>query len=69
MMTIEFSDSEYRWTYGHGPRGRGGWWFFFEGHEFFHCGTYSEAKKACREYIKSIAPADYTGHVIVKVGT
>lgn len=68
-MNIEFSDSEYRWAYGHAPRGRGWWWFTFEGHEFSYSGLYSEAKAACRQYIKSVAPAGYSGSVTVKVGT
>ena len=69
-MKIEFSTRNYEWTYGKSPRGRGGWWFFFEGtYEFSYVGTYAEAKKACRDYIKSIAPADYVGTVIVEVGT
>lgn len=68
-MTIEFNDSEYRWTYGKQPKGRGYWWFFFEGYEFSAYGTFSEAKKACIARVRSVAPAGYEGHVIVKVGT
>lgn len=69
-MKITFNDSEYRWAYGHGPRGRGFWWFFFEGcYSFNHCGTYTEAKKACKEYVKSVAPKGYDKDVEVKVGT
>lgn len=68
-MTIEFSDAEYRWAYGKQPKGRGFWWFFFEGQEFSAWCTFSEAKKACIAHVRSVAPAGYKGHVIVKVGT
>ena len=69
-MKIEFSTYAYRREYGHDPGGRGMWWFSFEGcYEFSHLGLYRDAKKACREYVKSVAPAGYTGTVIVKVET
>lgn len=68
-MTIEFNDSEYRWTYGKAPKGLGTWAFKFEGHEFFAHGTYAEAKKACKNEIKRLAPKDYDGFVSVKVLT
>lgn len=68
-MTIEFSDRDYVWTYGHSPRGRGWWWFFFEGQEFTASGTFTEAKRACVKHIREIAPKGYQGHVIVRVGT
>ena len=67
---IEFSTSNYCWTYGHEPKGYGMWGFGFEGHEWFApTGTYAQAKKACIQHIKEIAPADYDGYVIVKVLT
>lgn len=67
---IEFNTSNYRWTYGHEPKGYGVWAFSFEGHEWFApAGTYTQAKKACIQHIKEIAPADYDGYVIVKVLT
>lgn len=68
-MTIEFNDREYQWTYGKAPKGRGWWWFFFEGYEFQCQGTFAEAKKACIKRIRELAPKDYDGYVIVKVGT
>lgn len=68
-MDIIFDTSEFEWTYGHAPRGRGGWWFSFEGMEFFHLGTYSEAKAACRKHIREIAPHGYKEMVLVKVLT
>jgi hypothetical protein len=68
-MTIEFSTRDYRWAYGKEPRGRGWWWFFFEGQEFSACGTYTEAKRACVERVRELAPKGYKGHVVVTVGT
>jgi hypothetical protein len=68
-MPIEFSTREYEWTHGHKPRGRGYWWFFFEGHEFSAWGTYTEAKRACVKKIREMAPKGYTEHVVVTVGT
>lgn len=66
-MRIEFSDREYRYEHDRAPRGRGWWLFTFEGHEFEHTGTLTEAKQACREYIRKIAPADYAGTVRVNI--
>lgn len=66
---IEFSTSDYRWTWGREPKGRGMWMFFFEGYEFSFCGTYAEAKKACINRVKELAPENYDGYVVVKVGT
>lgn len=68
-MDVIFNDSEYRWEYGHPPRGRGYWWFFFEDMEFSYRGTYTEARAACRRYIKSVAPHGYKEIVEVRVGT
>lgn len=67
-MKIEFNDNEYRWTYGKQPRGTGFWWFFFNGHEFSFCGSFSEAKKACRDYVKAVSGSECCGFVTVKVG-
>ena len=66
-MKIEFLTSKYVYNAGHEPKGRGWWWFTFEGYEFQATGTYSEAKKACRAYVKSVAPEDYIGTVYVTV--
>lgn len=30
---VRFNDNNYRFTYGHSPRGRGWWWFSVEGHQ------------------------------------
>lgn len=68
-MTIEFSTRDYRWTYGHEPRGRGWWWFSFEGMEYCTSGTFTEAKRACIKHIREVAPKGYVGHVVVTVGT
>lgn len=66
-MTIEFTTRDYQWAHGRMPKGRGWWMFEFEGYNFEHQGTLTEAKKACREYIKKMAPADYVGTVYVNV--
>lgn len=67
-MRIEFSDTEYRWENGKAPKGRGWWLFKFEGqYEFSFTGTLTEAKKACRKYVKQVAPADYVGTVRVNI--
>lgn len=68
-MDIIFSTREYERTYGHKPRGRGWWWFRFEGFEFQATGTYTEAKNACKKHIHEIAPHGYRGIVTVNVET
>ena len=68
-MKIEFLTSKYEAKYGKHPRGRGWWWFFFEGYEFEASGTYGEAKKACIAKIRELASKDYTGTVYIEVGT
>lgn len=66
-MRIEFTDREYRFENGKAPKGYGFWGFTFEGYEFWKRGTLTEAKKACREYVKQVAPADYVGTVDVNI--
>lgn len=66
-MKIVFTDREYRIEHGRSPKGRGWWLFKFEGYEFDCTGTLTEAKKKCREYVRSVAPADYSGVVYVNV--
>ena len=67
-MKIEFTDSEYRFESGHAPKGYGRWGFEFEGsYEFWHTGTLTEAKKACREYVKKVAPVGYAETVTVNI--
>lgn len=66
-MKIEFNTSKYTWEYGKAPKGRGWWFFTFEGYDFSTSGTYADAKKACKDYIKEIAPSDYVGTVYVTV--
>lgn len=68
MMKVEFNTYAYECEYGKRPSGRGSWFFSFEGrYTFDYCGLYSEAKKACRDYVKKVAPKDYVGTVTVKV--
>lgn len=67
-ITIDFTTREYVRDHGKAPRGYGRWGFEFEGcYEFWHTGTFAECKKACREYVKSVAPEGYTGFVTVNV--
>lgn len=67
-MKIEFSNWEYMKSHGKAPKGRGMWFFSFEGYEFEAWGSLTEAKKACREYVKKVAPKGYVGTVVVSVG-
>ena len=66
-MKIEFTDREYRFENGRAPKGYGFWIFRFEGYEFTHTGTLTDAKKACRAFVKSVAPDGYVGTVMVNV--
>ena len=66
-MKIEFLTREYLIEHGRRPRGYGWWIFEFEGREFTAHGTLTEAKKACRDEIKRIAPKNYDGWVYVNV--
>ena len=67
-MRIEFTNSEYKWENGRAPKGYGRWGFAFEGcYEFWYTGTLTDAKKACRAYVKEVAPSDYAGTVTVNI--
>ena len=67
-MKINFSDNEYKCEHGRAPKGYGYWGFSFEGsYEFWATGTLTEAKKACRQYVKEVAPEGYAENVTVKV--
>ena len=67
-MKIEFSDKEYRYENDRAPKGYGRWGFAFEDkYEFWATGTLTEAKKSCREYIKTVAPKGYEGTVEVNI--
>lgn len=66
-MGIEFTTSEYRFEHGKDPKGYGFWGFEFEGHEFWHSGTLTEAKKECRKEVKRLAPEGYEGYVFVNI--
>ena len=66
-MKIEFLSREFINEHGKAPKGYGHWLFQFEGYEYWTHGTLTEAKKACREYIKSVAPAGYAGTVYVNI--
>lgn len=66
-MKVVFSDSEYRWTYGHAPKGRGYWAFLIGDDVFFANGTLTEAKVACVKYVRSHYHDDDV--ITVRVGT
>lgn len=64
-MKVTFVTSVYRYAHGKEPRGAG-WWGFDAGE--FTCwfqGTYTQAKKLCKERIASAMPD--RGSVIVTV--
>ena len=73
---VEFHDTDYQMTYGHGPRGKGMWAFFFDrkcqGEVFWssHC-TYSQAKREVLEYVKSKVTGSPKSYdlVMIYVGT
>lgn len=51
MTKVHFSTREFEFSHGRKPKGRGGWWFEFEGQEnmddwFSANGTFSEARRA-----------------------
>ena len=66
-MKINFMTREYEASHGKKPRGKGLWWFEIQDEEFQAYGTLTEAKKACREHIKQMAPKQYTDTVYVNV--
>ena len=66
-MRIEFNNNRYRFNHGKAPRGYGWWLFTYEGQEFQHTGTLTEAKKACAEHIRKTMPTDRTKTVRVTV--
>lgn len=66
-MDIIFTTREYEYEHGHAPKGRGWWFFTFEGFTFDHVGTLTEAKKACKRHIRGIAPHGYIQTVYVNI--
>lgn len=70
---IIFDIRDYKIVHGKAPKGRGTWVFFFghcwEDYEFWCSGTYTEAKKQCVQYVKSVVGADYSRFINVNVGT
>ena len=69
-MTINFSDTEYRFSHGKAPKGRG-WWLFQIGPDndmskWFGAGwTLAEAKKAAKEEAKKRYPDELS--VTIKI--
>lgn len=67
-MKIEFKTWEYLKEHGKEPKGRGLWYFTFEGNYLFTAsGTLTEAKKKCREFVRLVAPKDWAETVYVNV--
>lgn len=66
-MKIEFTTSEYKFENGRSPKGYGYWGFSFEGYQFWVSGNYGDAKRACGEEVRRLAPKGYAGTVIVNV--
>ena len=66
-MDIVFLTREFEAEYGRSPRGRGWWAFSFEGMQFQSVGTFTEAKRLCKQHIKDIAPHGYRQTVFVNV--
>lgn len=67
-MKIEFSNRQQLIAYGRVMRGYGNWGFEYLGKRFWTTGTLTEAKKACREYIrKTENPKDCICGVYVEV--
>lgn len=65
--TVVFLMREYTSEHGRAPRGRGYWGFEFEDMEYWTQGTLTEAKKACIQHIREIAPQGYNDTVLVNV--
>jgi len=67
---FEFSTREFELSHGRSPKGRGSWAFEYDGQEpVFTPGgmTYLEAKAWVKTRIRSEAPADFVGVVVVNV--
>lgn len=71
LIGFEFDTRAYQFTHGRHPRGYGGWAFQFEGSRpvWAPPSTYAEAKRWIKQHIRSVAPADYRGTVLVEVCT
>jgi hypothetical protein len=71
MIGFEFDTKAYQWTHGRHPKGYGTWAFQFQGSKpvWAPAGTYGAAKLWVKQHIRQLAPADYTGTVIVTVCT
>lgn len=66
-MRIEFNDTQYQFSHGRTPRGRGSWAFEIRGLDGIHFSpsmTYGEAKRWMREQAKQVVPA---GAAVVRV--
>lgn len=64
-MSVQFSDTEYKFAHGKAPRGPGNWAFFFDSNDrpCWFDGKYSDAKRAAMEFAKKHK------HSAVKVGS
>jgi hypothetical protein len=70
MIKIEFTTSEFEFSHGRKPKGRGSWAFeapTWEGPKFYPSSTYAEARKAVIADVRKLAPADASATVFVNV--
>jgi hypothetical protein len=75
-ITFEFDTRPYEFAHGRAPKGYGCWAFQLRTHGlprpepvWAPSSTYGEAKRWFRNHVRTIAPADYCGHVEVEVCT
>lgn len=66
-MQINFNDSIYRADNGRSPKGHGLWEFKYNGRGFWHIGTLTEAKAACREDVCNRVPQGFNGVITVNI--
>lgn len=68
-ITCYFDSHQFVMSHMRRPKGFGSWAFEFEGKGpvFTPAMTYGDAKKWIAKHIKTVAPADFTGAVLVKV--
>jgi hypothetical protein len=60
-MALVVTDTEYRNSHGAAPKGRGGWGFKLDNTdvEFWHNGTFSEARAALRRHVGRVDGTAY----------
>ena len=70
-ISFEFDARNYEFTHGRAPKGYGSWAFAFEGRApvWAPSSSYADAKRWIKQHIRTVAPADYRGVVVVEVCT